>query len=109
MSARTESTVAVIGAGPAGMMAACAVAEAGGQAVLYEQNAACGKKLRITGKGRCNVTNDCTPAQVMENVTRNRKFLYSALYRFSPSDVIEFFEDSGVPLKTERGRRVFPV
>ncbi len=109
MSARTENTVAIIGAGPAGMMAACAVAEVGGQAVLYEQNAACGKKLRITGKGRCNVTNDCTPAQVMENVTRNRKFLYSALYRFSPSDVMEFFEDSGVPLKTERGRRVFPV
>lgn len=109
MSVPAENTVAIIGAGPAGMMAACAVADAGGQAVLYEQNAVSGKKLRITGKGRCNVTNDCTPAQVLENVTRNRKFLYSALYRFSPSDVMAFFEDIGVPLKTERGRRVFPV
>lgn len=91
------------------MMAACAAARAGVQVVLYEQNAVCGKKLRITGKGRCNVTNDCTPAQVMENVARNRKFLYSALSRFSPSDVMAFFEAQGVPLKTERGRRVFPV
>ena len=104
-----NSAIAVVGGGPAGMMAACAIAQAGGQAVLYEQNAACGKKLRITGKGRCNVTNDCTPAQVMENITRNRKFLYSALYRFSPADVMAFFEEQGVPLKTERGRRVFPV
>ncbi len=104
-----RQTIAIIGGGPAGMMAACAVSQAGNQAVLYEQNTSCGKKLRITGKGRCNVTNDCSPAQVLENVTRNQKFLYSALYRFSPSDVIEFFEACGVPLKTERGRRVFPV
>ena len=104
-----SETIAIIGGGPAGMMAACAVSEAGKQAVLYEQNASCGRKLRITGKGRCNVTNDCSPAQVLENVTRNQKFLYSALYRFSPSDVMEFFEACGVPLKTERGRRVFPV
>ena len=104
-----SQSIAIIGGGAAGMMAACAISQAGGQAVLYEQNASCGRKLRITGKGRCNVTNDCSPAQVMENVTRNQKFLYSALYRFSPSDVMEFFEGRGVPLKTERGRRVFPV
>lgn len=102
-------SVAVIGGGAAGMMAAIAVAEAGGSAVLYEKNARPGRKLCITGKGRCNVTNDSTPQEVLENVTRNAKFLYSAVYRYPPAQVKTFFEANGVPLKTERGRRVFPV
>ena len=77
--------------------------------VLYERNPILGKKLRITGKGRCNVTNNCTPAEFREAVTRNRKFLYGASSRFTAADTMAFFESHGVPLKTERGRRVFPV
>ena len=76
---------------------------------VYEPNAVLGRKLRITGKGRCNVTNDCSPAEVLDNVTKNRKFLTGAIFRYTPADVMSFFEDNGVPLKTERGRRVFPV
>ena len=101
--------VAVIGAGPAGMMAAITAAGRGAGVTVYEKNPFAGKKLRITGKGRCNVTNDCTPREVLDAVRRNPKFLYSAVYRFGPSDVMSFFEEAGVPLKTERGRRVFPV
>ena len=103
------SDVAVIGGGAAGMMAAIAAAEAGAKVTVFEPNAVLGRKLRITGKGRCNVTNDCSAAEVMENVTRNPRFLTGALYRFPPADVMAFFEERGVPLKTERGRRVFPV
>lgn len=102
-------SVAVIGGGAAGMMAAIAAAEAGASVTVYEPNAVLGKKLRITGKGRCNVTNDCTPAEIMDAVTKNPKFLRGALYRFTPADTMAFFESAGVPLKTERGRRVFPV
>ncbi|MBE6563550.1 MAG: NAD(P)/FAD-dependent oxidoreductase [Ruminococcaceae bacterium] len=101
--------VGVIGAGPAGMMAAIFAAQSGASVILYEKNPMVGKKLRITGKGRCNVTNDCTPDEFLKNVINGGKFLYSALYRFTPADAIEFFEGAGVPLKTERGRRVFPV
>lgn len=77
--------------------------------LLYERNPMLGKKLRITGKGRCNVTNNCTPAEFREAVTRNQKFLYGASSRFTSADTMAFFESYGVPLKTERGRRVFPV
>ncbi len=101
-------SVLVIGAGPAGMMASIAAAEAGASVTLLERNPYPGKKLRITGKGRCNVTNNCSPREVVEAVTVNPKFLYGAVNRFSPSDVMAFFENAGVPLKTERGRRVFP-
>lgn len=101
--------IAIIGGGPAGMMAAASAAAAGVQAVIYEQNNILGKKLRITGKGRCNVTNNCTVEEFFSEVTKNHKFLYSAVNRFTPSDTISFFESLGVPLKTERGRRVFPV
>ncbi len=110
-----KKILSVIGGGPAGMMAsltaAKALAKAGVscQVILYERNPMLGKKLRITGKGRCNVTNNCTPQELREAVTRNQKFLYGASARFTPADTMSFFEDAGVPLKTERGRRVFPV
>ena len=111
-----KKTIAVIGGGPAGMMAAYAAKQAldkagfpEGDVVLYERNPILGKKLRITGKGRCNVTNNCTPAEFREAVTRNQKFLYGASSRFTAADTMAFFEAWGVPLKTERGRRVFPV
>lgn len=102
-------TVAVVGGGAAGLMAAAVALDAGADVVLYEKNPMPGKKLRITGKGRCNVTNDCTPDEILKNIARNPKFLYSAVYGFSPADVMTFFKGAGVPLKTERGRRVFPV
>lgn len=103
-----KNIVAVVGGGAAGMMAAISALSSGADVVLFEPNKMLGKKLRITGKGRCNVTNNCEPAELMQNITRNGKFMYSSVNRFKPSDVISFFEDAGVPLKTERGRRVFP-
>lgn len=99
----------VIGGGPAGMFAAIVAAEQGNKVLLLEKMDRLGKKLLITGKGRCNVTNNCTATEVMENVPRNGRFLYSALNRFPPEKVIGFFEENGCPLKTERGNRVFPV
>lgn len=107
-----KKIIAVIGGGPAGMMAAYTAKKTCGSSadvVLYERNPMLGKKLRITGKGRCNVTNNCTPAEFREAVTRNQKFLYGASSRFTAADTMAFFEAWGVPLKTERGRRVFPV
>lgn len=101
--------VLIIGAGPAGMMAACKAAESGAAVTLFERNQFCGIKLNITGKGRCNVTNACDEQALMQNMTCNAKFLYSAFYAFPPKDVMSFFESLGVPLKVERGNRVFPV
>lgn len=101
--------VAVIGGGAAGMMAAIFAAQSGADVVLFEKNDRLGKKLRITGKGRCNVTNECGINEFMQNVPTNPRFLYAALSRFEPADTMEFFEDCGVKLKVERGRRVFPV
>jgi len=111
MTDRTEiRDVAVIGCGAAGMMAAIAAAETGASSVtVYERNPFAGKKLRITGKGRCNVTNNCTAKEVLDAVLSNPKFLYGVINRYTPADVMAFFENAGVPLKTERGRRVFPV
>ena len=100
---------AVIGAGAAGLLCAGMLAHSGADVTLFEKNAVMGKKLLITGKGRCNVTNDSTPDEVIKNVVRNGKFLYAALNAFTPADVMEFFEKRGVALKTERGKRVFPV
>ena len=91
------------------MMAACEAAERGRSVVLLEWQKFCGRKLRITGKGRCNVTNNCDIKPFMQNVPGNAKFLYSALNRFSTADTIAMFEALGVPMKTERGSRVFPV
>lgn len=102
------SDVVVIGAGAAGMTAAAAAAEYGARVRVLEKNAAVGKKLAITGKGRCNVTNNCTFDELMENIPRNGRFLYSALSAFTPQDAMELFESLGVPLVTERGKRVFP-
>ncbi len=101
--------VAVIGGGAAGMMAAISAAEHGADVVLLEKNDRFGKKLRITGKGRCNVTNDCDRNEFLANVPTNPRFLYAALAAFGAEDTKAFFEGLGVPLKTERGRRVFPV
>ena len=101
--------IAVIGAGAAGLMAAAVALAEGASVLLFEQNERPGRKLAITGKGRCNLTNNCTPQEFFGNVTQNPRFLYSAVSRFSPADTIAFFEGLGVPLKTERGGRVFPV
>lgn len=105
----TPTRVAVIGGGAAGMMAAVSAARLGADVTLYEKNDRLGKKLRITGKGRCNVTNDCPVQEFLSNVPTNPRFLYTALSRFSVEDTKEFFESAGVPLKVERGNRVFPV
>ena len=101
--------VIVIGGGPAGMFSAITAAESGARVLLLEANDRLGKKLLITGKGRCNVTNDCTAQEILQNVPRNGRFLYSAMENCPPSAVIDFFESHGCPLKTERGNRVFPV
>lgn len=99
----------VVGGGPAGMMAAITAASRGQKVLLLECNDRLGKKLLITGKGRCNVTNNCTVQEVLENVPRNSRFLYSAINAFTPESVMNFFEKNGCKLKTERGNRVFPV
>ena len=98
-----------MGGGASGLMAAVTAAEAGAEVILLERQERPARKLRITGKGRCNLTNDCPPEDVLEHVTRNSRFLYSAVSAFPPSAVMEYFEALGVPLKTERGGRVFPV
>lgn len=103
------SRVAVIGGGAAGMMAAATAAMNGHRVSLFEKNEKLGKKLYITGKGRCNLTNDCDVETLLQAVCSNRKFLYSAFYGFDSQDVIRFFEQEGMPTKTERGNRVFPV
>ena len=100
--------VCVIGGGPAGMFAAITAAEAGCSVVLLEKNARLGKKLLITGKGRCNVTNNCGSDEVLKNTPRNGKFLFSAMAAFPPAETMAFFEKQGCALKTERGNRVFP-
>ncbi|MBQ8351869.1 MAG: NAD(P)/FAD-dependent oxidoreductase [Clostridia bacterium] len=100
--------VLVIGGGAAGMMAAGSALEAGAAVTVLEGKSRPGRKVAITGKGRCNVTNDCTPQELLSNVPRNPRFLYAAMAAFPPSATMAFFEEHGVPLKTERGRRVFP-
>lgn len=103
------SEIIVIGGGAAGMMAAITAARRGAGVTLLEPNERLGKKLNITGKGRCNVTNDCDQETLMANIPGNGRFLYSALTRFTPQDAMAFFQALGVPLKVERGNRVFPV
>ena len=98
----------VIGGGPAGMMAAITAAKAGQNVILLDKNDRLGKKLLITGKGRCNVTNDCTAQEVLNNTPRNGKFLYSVMSAFPPEKAMAFFRENGCALKTERGQRVFP-
>lgn len=101
--------ILVIGGGAAGMMAAISAAERGASVTLLEPNERLGKKLNITGKGRCNLTNNTGLEELLANIPRNGKFLYSSFSRFNAQDSMAFFEDLGVPLKTERGNRVFPV
>lgn len=103
------SRVVVIGGGAAGMFAAITAAKKGHQVELFEKNEKLGKKIYITGKGRCNLTNACDMEVLFESVCSNRKFLYSAFYGFTNQDAIEFFESCGMKTKIERGNRVFPV
>ena len=104
-----KKNIAVIGGGAAGMMAAYAAAKSGAQVTLYEKNEKLGKKIYITGKGRCNVTNDCSRDVFFDQVVTNPKFLYSAFETFDNQAVMQLLEQAGCPLKTERGNRVFPV
>ena len=103
-----SSGICVVGGGAAGMMAAITAARLGCPVTIAERNPKLGRKLYITGKGRCNVTNHCSPDQVLSSTPRNGKFLYSAINHTTPADVEGFFEALGVPLKVERGNRVFP-
>ena len=105
---RTEFDVLIAGGGAAGMMAAIAAAEQGVSVGLLEPNGRLGKKLNITGKGRCNLTNNCSREDLLAHIPCNGKFLYSAFSQFDSQDTMAFFENLGVPLKTERGNRVFP-
>lgn len=104
-----ETDVIIIGGGAAGAMAGVLCSQRGRKTIIFEPNGKIGKKLLITGKGRCNVTNNCTTDELLKNIPRNPRFLYSAFSRFSSADTMELFEGFGVPLKTERGNRVFPV
>lgn len=99
----------VVGGGPAGMFAAITAGHLGKRVLLLEQNGRLGKKLLITGKGRCNVTNNCSEQEVLQNIPRNSRFLYSAVYGFPPEKMMAYLEKGGCKLKTERGNRVFPV
>ncbi len=100
--------VVVIGGGAAGLIAAITAAENNNKVTIIEKNERCGRKLMITGKGRCNVTNNCDLDTLIANTPKNGRFLYSAFSMFSSADTMDFFENAGVPLKTERGNRVFP-
>ena len=101
--------VLIIGGGAAGMAAAIAAAGCGHEVHLYEKNEKLGKKLFITGKGRCNVTNACDMEELMANVVTNPRFLYSSFYGFTNQDMMNLLERNDCPLKIERGNRVFPV
>ncbi|MBQ2699746.1 MAG: NAD(P)/FAD-dependent oxidoreductase [Clostridia bacterium] len=104
-----SNRVLIVGGGPAGMMAAIAAARQGAAVTLLERNEKLGKKLYITGKGRCNVTNDCTVEDFLTQVPGNPRFLYSALYGFTPQDMMAFLEEAGCPVVVQRGQRVFPA
>lgn len=106
---RLRTELVVIGGGAAGMMAAITASMAGAEVMLLERNDRLGRKLLITGKGRCNLTNNCDIQQVISNITRNGKFLYSSLKSFDTDNTMIFFQSIGVGLKTERGNRVFPI
>lgn len=101
--------IAIIGGGAAGLMAGGFLSKQGHAVTIFDGNEKCGKKLYITGKGRCNVTNACEKEVFLENVVNGRKFMMSAINQFSPSDTQNFFESLGVKLKVERGNRVFPL
>lgn len=104
-----NSDIIIIGGGAAGAMAGVYASRYGNSVIIFEPNGKIGKKLAITGKGRCNVTNNCSDDELMRNIPVNSRFLYSAFSQYSVCDTMDFFEEAGVPLKTERGNRVFPV
>ena len=101
--------IVVVGGGAAGLMAAYTAAKRGNKVTLFEKNEKCGRKIYITGKGRCNVTHNCEPEELLSNVVNNAKFLTGAVYNFPPDKCVRFFEDGGLKLKLERGGRYFPV
>ena len=101
--------VAVLGGGPAGTMSAIVAAENGAEVTLFEKNEKLGKKMYISGKGRCNITNNCSPREFMANVVNGEKFLMGAVNKFSPCDTLDFCTRLGLDIKTERGNRVFPT
>ena len=105
---KDKMKIAVIGGGAAGLVAAYFAAAGGADVTLFEKNEKCGKKIYITGKGRCNVTNDCEPQEYLANVVRGAKFLTGAVYSFPPRALMDFLFEGGLRLKTERGNRVFP-
>ncbi len=109
MTDTKHAKIAIIGGGAAGLMAAGFISDLGGKAVVFEKNDRPALKVGITGKGRCNLTNNCTPTDVIQNIPTNPKFLFAAINSFTPTDTMKHFEALGVPLKTERGNRVFPV
>ena len=104
-----STDIVVIGGGASGLMAAYFAAKQGTSVILLEKNAKLGRKLRITGKGRCNLTNNCEVREVLAHIPGDGRFLYSSLTAFSPRETMDFFEANGLPVKTERGKRVFPV
>ena len=99
----------IIGGGASGMYSAIIAASGGMDVSIWEKNEKLGKKLFITGKGRCNLTNNCETEDLFRNVMTNSKFLYSAFYQYNSQDVMKFFESEGLEIKTERGNRVFPA
>ena len=103
-----KTDVVVIGGGPAGLMCAATAAKRGNKVILIDKNNLLARKLRITGKGRCNITNSADISDFIGMVCSNQNFMYSAFYTFTNEDVMSFFESIGVPLKVERGGRVFP-
>lgn len=103
------SKVVIIGGGAAGMAAAIGAAECGHDVSVYEKNEKLGKKIYITGKGRCNLTNGCDTEDLFRNMVSNGKFLYSAIYGFTNFDIVDLVEANGCPVKEERGARMFPV
>ena len=109
MMAQHQPRVLVIGGGAAGLMAAHTAALYGASVTLFDKNERLGRKLLITGKGRCNITNNCDVNTFIANVTTNSRFLYSAANHFTPQDTMRYFESAGLSLKTERGNRVFPA
>lgn len=108
-SENRKTKIVCIGAGASGLFFALNCADEEHEVILLDSNSKAGRKMYISGKGRCNITNDCDTREFIKNVIRNPKFLYGAINRFKPSDTIEFFNEHGCPLKTERGNRVFPV
>ena len=106
---KNRTRIICIGAGASGLFFALNAANEENEVILIDSNSKVGRKMYISGKGRCNITNNCDTREFIKNVVRNPKFLYSAINRFSPADTIQFFNDNGCPLKTERGNRVFPV